>query len=69
MDFQDTHHSHVALLINQGVQPLLIKERLGHKNIKITLDTYGHLYPNKQQELADMLNNKRYASFRGFSFL
>ena len=55
----DLRHSHASMLINQGVQPLLIKERLGHGNIKITLDTYGHLYPNKQQELADMLNSKR----------
>ena len=34
-------HSHVAYLINQGVQPLIIKERLGHRDIKITLNTYA----------------------------
>ena len=52
----DLRHSHVAYLINQGVEPLLIKERLGHKDIKITLNTYGHLYPNRQRAVADMLN-------------
>lgn len=26
------------------------------KDIKITLNTYGHLYPNKQRELANMLD-------------
>ena len=36
----DFRHSHVAYLINQGVQPLIIKERLGHKDIKITLNAY-----------------------------
>ena len=50
---------HVAYLINQGVQPLIIKERLGHRDIKITLNTYGHLYPNQQKKVADMLNAAR----------
>jgi integrase len=51
----DLRHSHAAYLINQGVQPLMIKERFGHTDIRITLNTYGHLYPNQQQILADML--------------
>lgn len=45
----DLRHSHASYLINQGVEPLLIKDRLGHKDIKITLNTYGHLYPNQQK--------------------
>lgn len=52
-------HSHVAYLINQGVQPLIIKERLGHRDIKITLNTYGHLYPSQQKQVAEMLNQKK----------
>ena len=55
----DLRHSHVAYLINQNVQPLIIKERLGHRDIKITLNTYGHLYPSQQLELAEMLNENR----------
>ena len=53
----DLRHSHVALLIEQGVQPMIISERLGHESIDITLNTYGHLYPNKQQEIANILDN------------
>jgi integrase len=53
----DLRHSHVAYLIYQGVQPLIIKERLGHRDIKITLNTYGHLYPSQQKQVAEMLNN------------
>lgn len=52
----DLRHSHVAYLINRGVEPLIIKERLGHKDIRITLNTYGHLYPSKQRTVADMLD-------------
>ncbi len=52
----DLRHSHTSYLINSGVEPLVIKERLGHKDIKITLNTYGHLYPNKQKSVANLLD-------------
>ena len=52
-------HSHVAYLINKGIEPILIKERLGHKDIRITLNTYGHLYPNQQRRIADLLDNEQ----------
>lgn len=38
-----------------GFQPLAIAERLGHGKIETTLNTYSHLYPNKQAELAERL--------------
>ena len=53
----DLRHSHVTYLIDKGVEPLLIKERLGHKDIRITLNTYGHLYPNKARSVADLIDN------------
>lgn len=52
-------HSHVSYLIDLGVEPLIIKERLGHEDIKITLNTYGHLYPSKQRLIADLLDKRR----------
>ena len=55
----DIRHSYVAYLINKGIEPLLIKERVGHKDIRITLNTYGHLYPNQQQRVADLLENEK----------
>lgn len=55
----DFRHSHVAFLIDQKVEPLMIKERCGHSDIKITLNTYGHLYPNRRRELAEKLNSLR----------
>lgn len=58
----DLRHSHASLLIELGYSPLLIAERLGHENIETTLETYSHLYPNKQSELATKLETlqKRY---------
>ena len=55
----DLRHSACAYLAHQGVAPMVIKERMGHKDIKIILNTYGHLYPNEQKKVADMLNRKR----------
>lgn len=46
---------HASMLVAMGFQPLEIKDRLGHEKIETTLNTYSHLYPNKQMELADRL--------------
>lgn len=51
----ELRHSHASLLIELGVSPLSISERLGHEDIKTTLNTYSHLYPNKQSEIAEVL--------------
>jgi integrase len=51
----DLRHSHASLLIEMGFAPLLISERLGHESIETTLQTYSHLYPNKQEEVSRQL--------------
>lgn len=53
----DFRHSHASLLINQGEDYLVVKERLGHASITTTIDTYSHLYPSKQQKIADKLDD------------
>lgn len=53
----DLRHSHASLLIELGFAPLLIAERLGHENIETTLNTYSHLYPQKQNEISDKLQS------------
>lgn len=52
----DLRHSHIALLIEKGMQPLVIAQRVGHDSVNTTMNIYGHLYPNKQREVADLLN-------------
>ena len=39
-----------------GAHPKVIQERLGHSSIKVTLDTYGHLFPNLDEALAQRLD-------------
>lgn len=53
----DLRHSHASLLIELGYSPLLISERLGHEKIETTLQTYSHLYPDKQTMLARQLES------------
>ena len=55
----DLRHSHAAYLIHEGTDALLVKKRLGHLDIKITLNTYGHLYPDDQKKVAEMLDRNR----------
>lgn len=54
----DTRHSHAAHLIHMGASPLQIRDRLGHEDIKTTLNTYGHLYPNTDQKMAEQLESE-----------
>lgn len=53
----DIRHSHVSLLIDQGFDALVIAERVGHENVSTTLNTYAHLFPNKQTALVSSLEN------------
>lgn len=54
----DLRHSHASMLIELGFSPLEIADRLGHEKIETTLNTYSHLYPNKQIKLANRLNSE-----------
>ncbi len=51
----DLRHSHASLLINMGMSPAVIADRLGHESAQITLTIYAHLYPDKQRIVAAAL--------------
>lgn len=53
----DLRHSHASLLIELGVSPLAIADRLGHESIEVT-QTYSHLFPSAQQGVAAALDNE-----------
>lgn len=48
----DLRHSHASLLIDMGFNILMISERLGHKSVQTTWNTYAHLYPDKGRQIA-----------------
>lgn len=54
----DLRHSHVSLLIEEGFSAVAIGDRVGHESIDITF-RYAHLFPTKQDEIANKLDMER----------
>lgn len=50
----DLRHSHASFLIHSGVPITAISKRLGHKNPKITLEVYSHVYQSSDTEIAQI---------------
>jgi integrase len=53
----DLRHTSATLLINQGVHAKIISERLGHSDIRVTMNTYGHALQKADQEAANKLDS------------
>jgi integrase len=53
--FHDLRHTSASLLLELGIHPKVVQERLGHSQIAITLDTYSHVIPTLQREAAEKL--------------
>jgi len=50
--FHDLRHTAATLMLQQGTHPKIVQERLGHASISLTLDTYSHVIPTMQEEVA-----------------
>jgi integrase len=50
--FHDLRHTSVALAIAGGAHPKAIQARMGHSSITVTLDRYGHLFPELDEAIA-----------------
>ena len=48
--------THISLLIDMGFSAVAIADRVGHESIEITY-RYAHLFPSKQAEMADKLDD------------
>ena len=53
----DLRHTHATFLLQQGVHPKVVSERLGHASISMTMDLYSHVTPNMQKEAAMALQS------------
>ncbi|MBO0784046.1 MAG: site-specific integrase, partial [Ktedonobacteraceae bacterium] len=56
MRFHDLRHSAATILLSLGVNIKVIQELLGHSNIQITLNTYGHVIPGMQKQAMHSLD-------------
>ncbi len=43
-------HTFTSLMIDNGANPVVLKNLLGHEDISMTLGTYAHAYANRQQQ-------------------
>lgn len=52
-------HTCASLLIEQGAPIKAVQAQLGHQSAELTLDRYGHLYPDQMVVLAQRLEDAR----------
>lgn len=53
----ECRHTFASLMIAAGVNAKALSTYMGHANISITLDRYGHLMPGSEDEAAAMLDD------------
>ncbi|MFL5893093.1 MAG: tyrosine-type recombinase/integrase, partial [Solirubrobacterales bacterium] len=56
LGFHEGRHTFASLMIAAGVNPKALSTYMGHANISITLDRYGHLMPGNEAEARTMLD-------------
>ena len=49
----ELRHTYASRMIRFGTHPKVLQELLGQTNIKMTMDTYGHLFPVMKREAVD----------------
>jgi integrase len=54
--FHECRHTFAALMIAAGVNAKALQTYMGHANISITLDRYGHLMPGSEAEAPGLLD-------------
>jgi integrase len=55
--YHDLRHFFASQLIAQGESPAHVRDQMGHSSIKVTFDTYGHLFPGTGREAASRFDD------------
>jgi integrase len=50
--FHDLRHTCATLLLARGVSARMVMDILGHSQIAVTMNIYGHVLPAMQQDAA-----------------
>lgn len=53
--FHDLRHTAASLMLNNGVDVLVVSRRLGHSKPSVTLDIYGHLISRSQERASELI--------------
>jgi integrase len=54
--FHDLRHTCASLMLNNGIPVIVVSRILGHSKPSITLDIYGHLYNEMQEEASRLMD-------------
>lgn len=57
-DYHSLRHTHATMLLSAGANIKAVQERLGHKKVDLTLDTYTHVTDEMRKETLEILNKK-----------
>lgn len=55
--FQDLRHSSASLILSEGVNMKVLQKRLGHKDIKTTLNVYSHITEKDDEEASNVFKD------------
>ncbi|WP_150273642.1 site-specific integrase [Paenibacillus tepidiphilus] len=55
--FHELRHTSASLLINSGVHSKVVSDRLGHSDIRITMNTYGHVFEEAEHAAAEVFDS------------
>ena len=55
--FHDLRHTHATLLIGSGVDMKTVSSRIGHKDIRTTLNLYTHVLPENDRKAASLISS------------
>jgi integrase len=56
LTFHDLRHTCASLMIAAGANPLEVAAQLGHKDARLVLQRYGHLYPGASERAVQALD-------------
>lgn len=54
--FHDIRRTHTSILIDAGVSPKVVSQRLGHSDVSITLNVYTDVFDEKQVEATEKID-------------
>ena len=52
-ELHDLRHTAASLMLNQGVNPRVVMEILGHSQVSVTLNTYSHVSTTVTRDAVD----------------
>ena len=55
--FHDLRHTAASLMLNHGIPVIVVSKILGHSKPSVTLDIYGHLYNEMQDQAAKLMDD------------